>query len=136
MSAARALSWRRGLRRCRWPSAASWVSTSVCLIYMFVYLSVCLFVYMSVCLSVYMSVCLSVYLFVCMSVCLYVYLSVCLSVCLAVCLSVCLSVCLFVCTGELFLQCSFNRMKIDSNNLVFIEMRMSLEMLCFTMSPQ
>ena len=88
---------------CLFKSTYQYFSVSILFVglYMFVCLSICLFVYILIslwfCLSAYvrLSICLqtnmSMYMFVCLYVCLFVYISICLCMCLSDCLFVYIS---------------------------------------------
>ena len=82
-----------------------WVlSTFICTVFEYMYLSICIFVYLSMCICV-LCVCACVYVCVCMCVCLCVCVYVCMYVNLSICIEYwVLSICICIVFEYLYLS--------------------------------
>ena len=72
---------------------------SICSVYIYIYMHVCIYVWYGMCMYVYVCVCMCMYVYVCVCMCMYVYVCVCMCMYVYVCVCMCMYVyvCVWMC---------------------------------------
>ena len=71
-------------------------SWCIYILYVYVYMYICIYVYMYICIYVYMYICIYVYMYICIYVYMYVYICICI-ICIYVYMYICIYVYMYMC---------------------------------------